>query len=82
MVIWMFLFGVTLWRSNVAPRVLAALVPLGSLLQITGITLPQFILYPSPFPTLMGLPLGIIYLILALWLIARGFNVEARSFVA
>jgi hypothetical protein len=82
MVSWMFLLGVTLWRSNVAPRALTALVPVGSLLQITGITLPQFILYPSPFPTLMGLPLGIIYLTLAVWLIARGFKVEARSFAA
>lgn len=29
---------------------------------------------------LMGLPLGIIYLILAVWLIAKGFSVEAKAF--
>jgi hypothetical protein len=80
MVSWMFLLGVTLWRSSVVPRALAVLLPLGSLLQITGITLPQFIPYPSPVPTLMGLPLGIIYLILAVWLIAKGFSVETKSF--
>lgn len=80
MVGWMFLLGVTLWRSNIVPRALAILLPLGSLLQITGITLPQFIPYPSPSPMLMGLPLGIIYLILAVWLIAKGFSVEAKAF--
>lgn len=79
MVSWMFLFGVTLWRSTLVPGALAVLVPLGSLLQITGITLPQFIPYPSPAPLLMGVPLGIIYLILALWLIAKGFRGEAKS---
>lgn len=80
MVSWMLLLGVMLWRSNIVPRALAILLPLGSLLQITGITLPQFISYPSPSPMLMGLPLGIIYLILAVWLIAKGFSDEAKAF--
>ena len=73
MVSWMFLLGVTLWRSMLVPRVLSLLVCVGSLLQISGITLPQFIPYPTPPMVLMGLPLGFVYLAVALWLIARGF---------
>jgi hypothetical protein len=79
MVSWMFLFGVMLWRTTMVPGALAVLLPLGSLLQIIGITLPQFIPYPSPAPMLMGLPLGIIYLVLAVWLIVRGFSNQPKS---
>ena len=53
---------VALWRSALVPRILAALGMLTTLLQITGITLPQFIPYPSPYPTAMGMPLGFVYL--------------------
>ncbi|HEU4712524.1 MAG TPA: DUF4386 domain-containing protein [Pyrinomonadaceae bacterium] len=80
MVSWMFLLGVMLWRAAVVPRALAALLPLGSLLQIVSITLPQFIPYPSPAPLFMGLPLGIIYLALAVWLIGKGFTGQPKSF--
>ena len=80
MVSWMFMLGVILWRAAVVPRALAVLLPLGSLLQVAGITLPQFIPYPSPAPLLMGLPLGIIYLGLALWLIGRGLSGQPKSF--
>lgn len=80
MVSWMFVLGILLWRIDTVPRVLAALLPLGSLLQIFGITLPQFIPYPSPAPMLMGLPLGIIYLILAVSLIGKGFSARPKSF--
>jgi hypothetical protein len=80
MVSWMFMLGVMLWRTAVVPRALAALLPLGALLQILGITLPQFIPYPSPAPMLMGLPLGIIYLALAVWLIGKGFSAQPKSF--
>jgi hypothetical protein len=77
MVSWIFMLGVMLWHTAVVPRALAMLLPLGSALQIIGITLPQFIPYPSPAPMLMGLPLGIIYLVLAVWLIGRGFQPES-----
>jgi uncharacterized protein DUF4386 len=80
MVSWMFMLGVMLWRTALVPRALAVLLLLGSLLQIIGITLPQFISYPSPAPMLMGLPLGIIYLALAVWLIGKGFSGQAKSF--
>lgn len=80
MVSWMFMLGVMLWRTALVPRALALLVPLGSLLQIVGITLPQFIPYPSPAPMLMGMPLGIIYLAVAVWLMVRGFRDQPKSF--
>ena len=82
MVSWIFMLGIMLWRTALVPRALALLVPLGSLLQIIGITLPQFIPYPSPAPMLMGLPLGIIYLIVAVWLMGRGFSGQPKSFAA
>lgn len=74
MVSWMFLLAVMLWRSCVVPRAVGLLLMVGCLLQITGISLPQFIPYPTPPMMVMGLPLGIIYLILALWLIVKGFR--------
>jgi hypothetical protein len=45
-----------------------------TLMQITGITLPQFLAYPSPVPTAMGMPLGFVYLALALWLMVKGLG--------
>jgi hypothetical protein len=80
MVSWMFILFVTLWRSALVPRVLAALGMLTTLMQITGITLPQFIPYPSPYPTAMGMPLAFVYLALSVWLMVKGF--EERKTVA
>jgi len=74
MVSWMFMLFVALWRSALVPRILAGLGLLTTLMQITGITLPQFIPYPSPAPTAMGLPLGFVYLGLAVWLMVKGFR--------
>ena len=76
MVSWMLLLGVMLWYTMMVPRVLAVLVSVGALMQITGITLPQFIPYPTPPMLLMGLPLGFAYLATSLWLIARGWQSE------
>lgn len=75
MVSWMFILFVMLWRSALVPRVLAALGMLTTLMQITGITLPQFIPYPSPVPIAMGMPLGFVYLALSVWLMVKGFDV-------
>jgi hypothetical protein len=76
----MFLLGTMLWRSAVMPRALAALLPMASLIQMFGITLPQFISYRSPAPMLMGMTLGVTYLVLAVWLILKGFRVQPQSF--
>lgn len=74
MVSWMFILFVTLWRSRLVPKVLAGLAMLTALMQITGITLPQFIPYPSPAPMAMGVPLAFAYVALAGWLMWRGFS--------
>ena len=74
MVSWMLMLCVTLWRLALVPRVLAALGVVGTLLQISGITLPQFLDYPSPMALAMGLPLGVIYLTLSVWLMVKGFR--------
>ncbi|HEV2903566.1 MAG TPA: DUF4386 family protein [Pyrinomonadaceae bacterium] len=71
---WMFLLGVMLWRSALVPRVFAILLLITTLLQITGITLPQFLAYPSPNLMLMGMPLGFVYLALSVWLMLKGFR--------
>ena len=76
MVSWMLLLFLTLWRLALAPRVLTGLGVLTTLMQITGITLPQFIPYPTPPMMVMGMPLGFVYLVLSVWLMARGFRAQ------
>ena len=82
MVSWMFILFVMLWRSALVPRVLAALGMLTAMLQITGITLPQFIPYPSPAPMAMGMPLGFVYLALSVWLMVKGFDERQKPVAA
>lgn len=78
LVSWMFMFFVALWRYALVPQVLAVLGLITALLQITGITLPQFLAYPSPVPTAMGMPLGVVYLVLSVWLMVKGFTERDR----
>ena len=79
MVSWMLLLFVALWRARLAPAVFGVLGVITTLMQITGITLPQFLAYPSPVPMAMGMPLGFVYLGLAFWLIVRGFEGESKE---
>lgn len=79
MVSWMFILFATLWRSGLVPKVLAGLAMLTALMQITGITLPQFIPYPSPAPMAMGVPLAFAYAALSVWLMAKGFSARAKE---
>lgn len=74
-VCWIFVLFCLLWRSALVPRALAAFGMLTTLMQITGITLPAFMGYQSVM--LMGMPLGLAYLALILWLLFKGF--EERS---
>ena len=74
MVSWMFMLFVSLWRARLVPWVLAAFGVVTTLLQITGITLPQFLAYSAPPAMLMGLPLAFAYLAIAGWLIVKGFT--------
>jgi Domain of unknown function (DUF4386) len=74
MVSWMFLLFATLWRTASVPKLLAGLAMLTALMQITGISLPQFIPYPTPPATVMGMPLAFAYVALAIWLMVKGID--------
>ena len=78
MVSWIFVLYVMLYRSALIPRALAVIGLITAMLQITGITLPQFLGYPSVMPVATGMPLGVSYLALILWLMVKGFE-ERRS---
>jgi hypothetical protein len=74
MVSWMFSLGLMLWKSALVPRILAGLLLITTVLQITGITLPQFLAYRSPNLMLMGVPLAFAYFGLSVWLMIKGFR--------
>jgi hypothetical protein len=80
-VAWLFTLYWVLWRGAMVPRVLAAIGMVTCLMQFVGITLPAFGGYRMPMPTLFGMPLGVANLMLAAWLLARGFHApgEGRS---
>lgn len=79
MVGWLFSLGLMLWRSALVPRFLAILLLITSVLQITGITLPQFLAYRGPNLMLMGMPLGFVYLALSIWLMVKGFSTNREE---
>jgi len=71
---WMLLFCGVLFRLALVPRVLAAAGIVATILQLGGITLPVLLGYRVPLPPeVWGLPLGVAYLGLSLWLMASGF---------
>jgi hypothetical protein len=72
-VAWLFTLHAALWRCALVPRGLAIGGMIAAVLQVIGITLPVFGGYRMPFPEIFGLPLGLMILTVALWLIARGF---------
>jgi len=79
MVSWMCLLFATLWRTASVPKLLAGLAILTALMQITGISLPQFIPYPTPPMTVMGMPLAFAYVALAIWLMIKGVDEQKTS---
>ena len=79
MVIWMFVLFLAFWRAAMIPSVLAAAGTLTTLIQITGITLPQFIPYPTPSMNIMGLPLAFAYVAISGWLMVKGFPKAVSS---
>jgi hypothetical protein len=66
-----FAFYTVLYQSALIPRVLAAFGLIASVLQVCGVAMPLFG-HDVVFPMLA--PLGLIQLILAVWLLARGFR--------
>jgi hypothetical protein len=73
-VVWLFVLYAWLHRSALVPRVLARAGMLTAISQFVGITLPVFLDYRMPFPTLFGMPLGLANLALASWLLVKGFR--------
>ena len=66
-----FVFYTILYRGMLVPRVLAGIGLIASVLQVCGVAMPLFG-HPVVFPMLA--PLGLIQLVVAVWLIARGFR--------
>ena len=72
-----FLFYVALFRFSLVPRLLAGIGLITVLVQMTGLTMPFF---GDRVNFYLLTPMGIVFLILAVWLIVRGFNdVERMS---
>ena len=73
---WIFLLYSFLYRFALVPRALAAFGLITVLLHFTGIPLPGFIGYS--IVTLMGVPMALSHIALALWLLTRGFKEHER----
>lgn len=73
---WIFLLYSVLYRFRLIPRPLAALGLVGSLLQITGVTLRGLFGYPPL--TVLAMPLAPIHVAAALWLMVKGFDERNR----
>ena len=69
---WMFIFYISLFRFKLIPRVLAIIGIIGVTLQFTGVTLMMFLGYPAIGE--MAMPLLPIQIIVAVWLIVKGFK--------
>ena len=70
--IWIFLFFSVLFRFALVPRALAAFAMITVLLHFSGMVLPAFLGYGSV--TLMGASMGAAQLVVAIWLMAKGFE--------
>lgn len=70
-----FLFYVALFRFSLVPRLLSGIGLITVLVQMTGLALPFF---GDRVNFYLLTPMGICYLILAVWLIVRGFREEER----
>jgi len=68
---WIFLLYGVLYRFALVPRALAAFGLLTVILHFTGIPLRGFLGYS--LVTMMGVPMGLSHLALALWMMVRGF---------
>lgn len=70
---WVLLLWGVLFRLALVPRALAAAGFVAAMMQLGGITLPALLGYRAPLRMeFWGLPLGVVYLALALWLMVRG----------
>ena len=73
---WIFLLYGALYRFALVPRAIAAFGLVTVTLHFTGIPLPGLLGYGSV--TLMGMPMALSHITLAIWLIARGVGGQPR----
>lgn len=73
---WIFLLYSVLYRFRLVPRSLAAFGLITVMLHFTGIPLPGFLGYSSV--TLLGVPMALSHMALALWLLTKGFEERLR----
>jgi hypothetical protein len=73
---WIFLLYSLLFRFRLVPRALAAFGLVGSMLQITGVTLRALLGYPPE--TRLAMPLAPALVALAVWLMVKGFDERHR----
>jgi hypothetical protein len=73
---WLFLFYIVLCRFRLVPRTLAAFGLITVMLHFTGIPLPGFLGFS--IVTLMGVPMAVSQITLAVWLMLRGFQEHHR----
>jgi hypothetical protein len=73
---WLFVLYSLLYRFALVPRSLAAFGLVTAMLHFTGITLPLFLGYSSV--TLLGVPMALSHIALALWMMTNGFEERHR----
>ena len=73
---WIFLLYSLLYRYKLVPRALAGFGLVGSMLQITGVTLRGLLGYRPE--TRLAMPLAPAYVALAVWLMVKGFDERHR----
>ena len=73
---WILLLFSLLYRFRLVPRALAAFGLVASLLQIAGVTLRGLFGYPPE--TRLAMPLAPAYVVLAVWLMVKGFDERHR----
>jgi hypothetical protein len=77
---WILLLFSLLYRFRLVPRVLAAFGMIGAVLQIAGVSLRGLLGYPPETP--LAMPLAPAYLLLAVWLMVKGFDERQRPLSA
>ncbi len=78
-VAWLFTLYASLLRCALVPRAIAVFGMFTGVLHFVGITLPVFGGFHMPLPELFGMPLGLANLVLAAWLMTKGFRSEQRE---
>lgn len=77
----LFTLFLLLHRGAMAPRPIPAIGMGAALLHFAGIILPAFGGYQMPYQSLFGAPLGVTILVLAMWLMVKGFGHTASRTV-